>query len=58
MQNSLYRELREAIPIVDAAIYKIIRLTGGFHVDCKDKTCEKSFVAFFVRSGSARVSKA
>ena len=29
-QTSLYRELREAVPVLDAAIYKIIRLTGGF----------------------------
>lgn len=33
-QTSLYRELREAVPVLDAAIYKIIRLTGGFHVEC------------------------
>ncbi len=34
VQNSLYRELREAVPVLDAAIYKIVRLTGGFHVEC------------------------
>lgn len=28
----LYRMLREAIPIIDTAIYKIVRLTGGFTV--------------------------
>ncbi|MCQ2484823.1 MAG: serine/threonine protein phosphatase [Clostridia bacterium] len=33
-QTSLYRELREAVPVLDAAIYKIIRLTGGFSVEC------------------------
>lgn len=33
-QTSLYRELREAVPVLDAAIYKIIRLTGGFRVEC------------------------
>ena len=33
VQNKLYRELREAIPMIDAAIYKIIRLTGGFRID-------------------------
>ena len=30
----LYREIREAVPIVDAAITKIIRLTGGFSISC------------------------
>lgn len=34
VQNSLYRELREAVPVLDAAIYKIVRLTGGFHIEC------------------------
>ncbi len=34
LQTSLYRELREAVPVLDAAIYKIIRLTGGFRVEC------------------------
>lgn len=28
----LYRTLREAIPIIDTAIHKIVRLTGGFTV--------------------------
>lgn len=56
MQNSLYRELREAIPIVDAAIYKIIRLTGGFHIDCDNKACEKELRRFLgeVRVGSGQ----
>ncbi len=31
-ERELYRTLREAIPIVDAAIGKIVRLTGGFRV--------------------------
>ena len=30
----LYRAIREAVPIVDAAIMKVIRLTGGFDVVC------------------------
>ena len=28
----LYRSLREAVPIIDTAIYKLVRLTGGFQV--------------------------
>ncbi len=31
-QPDLYRSLREAIPIIDTAIYKLVRLTGGFSV--------------------------
>lgn len=33
-QTRLYRELREAVPIIDAAILKTVRLTGGFRVEC------------------------
>ena len=33
-QTRLYRELREAVPIIDAAILKTVRLTGGFTVEC------------------------
>ena len=29
-----YRAIREAVPIVDAAVMKLIRLTGGFDVAC------------------------
>ena len=37
----LYRAIREAVPVVDAAIYKIIRLTGGVSVRCGDPEAEK-----------------
>lgn len=30
----LYQSMREALPIVDAAILKLVRLCGGFHVAC------------------------
>lgn len=38
---ALYKSLREAIPIIDAAIYKLIRLIGTFEVSCKSKEAEK-----------------
>jgi len=34
---ALYRALREAVPLVDAALLKIVRLTGGFYAVCPDK---------------------
>lgn len=43
----LYRAIREAVPVVDAAIIKIIRLTGGFQVVCKDKKAEMELGYFF-----------
>ena len=33
-ETALYREVREAVPVVDAAICKLIRLTGGVRVAC------------------------
>ncbi len=35
-QTRLYKELREAVPIIDAAILKTVRLTGSFEVKCKN----------------------
>lgn len=42
----LYRAIREAVPVVDAAVLKLIRLTGGFTVRCEDKTAERELAAF------------
>ncbi len=42
----LYRTIREAVPVVDAAIMKIIRLTGGFEARCGDKKAERELNAF------------
>ncbi len=39
-ENRLYAALREAVPIIDAAIDKIIRLVGCFEVKCPDKNAE------------------
>ena len=52
----LYREIREAVPIIDAAIIKIIRLTGGFKVSCRDKSAEKELGEFLrcVNTGRAQ----
>ena len=38
---ALYKSLREAIPIIDAAIYKLIRLIGTFSVTCDNKAVQK-----------------
>lgn len=47
-QIRLYRALREAIPVIDAAIFKIVRLTGGFEAKCGDKTAQ-SILDDFIR---------
>ena len=45
-ERRLYKTLREAIPIIDAAIYKIIRLMGGFEVMCKDGRAQEELKNF------------
>ena len=42
----LYRTLREAVPVIDAAIGKIVRLTGKFRVKCERKSVEKKLRDF------------
>ncbi len=45
----LYRQIREAVPVVDAAIMKLIRLTGGFTLSCPDKRAERELNEFAKR---------
>ncbi|MGM9619315.1 MAG: serine/threonine protein phosphatase [Oscillospiraceae bacterium] len=42
----LYRALRSTVPVVDAAIYKIIRLAGGVDVSCADPAAERELRSF------------
>lgn len=48
-QIRLYYTLREAIPVIDAAILKIVRLTGDFDIKCSDKAAQNA-VDEFIRS--------
>lgn len=49
----LYSTLREAVPIIDAALDKIVRLVGNFKIECGDKQIEKDLNGFLqnVKSG-------
>ncbi len=53
----VFDAIRDAVPIVDAAIGKIIRLVGGFKVECDNKTAERELKNFLntVPSGSCSV---
>ncbi|MBR1779268.1 MAG: serine/threonine protein phosphatase [Clostridia bacterium] len=42
----LYSLLREAVPIIDAAINKTVRLAGGFQVICTDEEIQKDINKF------------
>ena len=39
----LYRAVREAVPVVDAAIYKLIRMVGGVTAACSDPAAERGW---------------
>ena len=50
----LYRAVREAVPAVDAAVVKLIRLTGGFTVKMKDGRGEKRLNDFLMSVNTGR----
>ena len=54
---ALYRSVREAVPIVDAAIGKLVRLSGGFRVLCEDERAQEKLGEFLrtVNVGHAQV---
>lgn len=44
--KKLYRAIREAVPLVDACIYKIIRLCGGVTAECDDPRADRELKKF------------
>lgn len=46
-EESLYEELRKKVPIIDAAICKLVRLAGGFKICCDDENIQKQLRDFF-----------
>lgn len=42
----LYRAVREAVPVVDAAVYKLIRMAGGVTAACGDRQAEAALRDF------------
>ena len=45
--GKIYKSLREAVPIIDAAIYKIVRLMGGFEFRTGDDLLDDEINSFF-----------
>lgn len=43
---ALYETLREAVPLIDAAIFKLVRLTGGFTVKCTSNEAQRELDRF------------
>jgi len=46
-ETALYRAIREGVPIVDAAIWKLVRLCGGLTVRCGDAQAQSGLEEFF-----------
>ena len=46
-ETTLYRAIREGVPIVDAAIWKLTRLCGGVGVQCADPKAQAGLEEFF-----------
>ncbi len=46
VDTRLYTGLREAVPVIDAAISKLVRLLGEFRVVCDDRQAEKDLSRF------------
>ena len=45
-EERIYRELREAIPVLDAAVGKLVRLSGGFRVQCRESLAQEKLNQF------------
>ena len=45
-EYELYSSLREAVPIIDAALDKLVRLAGTFKVECKNEQTQKELNIF------------
>ncbi len=45
-ERRLYDNLRYSVPIVDAALHKIVRLTGGYKVVCSDERWQEEMNRF------------
>lgn len=45
-EAALYRAVREAVPVVDAAIGKLVRLCGGVRVECRDERAREGLERF------------
>ncbi len=45
-EERIYRELREALPVLDAAVGKMVRLCGGFQPKCRNPEAQERLETF------------
>ena len=51
---ALYRSIREAVPILDAAICKLVRLCGGVQIRCGDPRAQQGLSRFLATVDTGR----
>ncbi len=56
-ETELYRLVREAVPVIDAAICKMVRLTGGVRVVCADERAGAQLAAFIQTVPTGRAQR-
>ena len=58
-EEMMYRQLREAIPVLDAAVGKLVRLSGGFDVRCRSEESGEKLRQFlrYVPCGRGQVHR-
>lgn len=45
-EMKLYKQLRENVPVIDAAVMKLVRLLGSFDIVCADSSAQKALDSF------------
>lgn len=45
-EEQIYTQIREAIPVLDAAVGKLVRLSGGFEVQCRNAAAQQKLEDF------------
>ena len=45
-EERVYRQMREGLPVLDAAVAKLVRLSGGFSVKCRSAEAQKALETF------------
>ena len=45
-EELMYRQMREAVPVLDAAVGKMIRLSGGFSPKCRSMEAQRRLEEF------------
>ena len=56
-EDRVYRQMREAIPVLDAAVGKLVRLSSGFTVHCRSAAAQAKLERFLetVQTGHGQV---